>query len=89
MVLDIRSDLVRLFIDRFRDNSQTKAQQEQAAYAVSLYFELRKLGNETSQNLTTLQKAKIPVIATPDLIRGKQSPQSQLADSWGLLRRHA
>ena len=49
---DIRSDQVRLFIDKLREKRQTKAQQEQAAYAVSLYFELqRKPDNETPQNL--------------------------------------
>jgi hypothetical protein len=42
---------VRLFIDKLREKRQTKAQQEQAAYAVALYFELRKPGNETPQNL--------------------------------------
>ena len=47
-VPDIRSDQVRLFIDKLREKRQTKAQQEQAAYAVSLYFELqRKPDNET------------------------------------------
>jgi len=48
---DIRSDQVRLYIDKLREKRQTKAQQEQAAYAVALYFELRKSGNETPQNL--------------------------------------
>ena len=47
-VPDIRSDQVRLFIDKLREERQTKAQQEQAAYAVSLYFELqRRPDNET------------------------------------------
>ena len=87
-VPDIRSDQVRLFIDKLREKRQTEAQQEQAAYPVSLYFELqRKPDNGAPQNLTTSQKVKKPVIATPDLIRGKQSPPWQLADSWGLLRR--
>ena len=47
-VSDIRSHRVRLFIDKLREKRQTKAQQEQAAYAVSLYFELqRKPDHET------------------------------------------
>ena len=47
-VPDIRSDQVRLFIDKLREKGQTKAQQEQAAYAVSLYFESqRKPDHET------------------------------------------
>jgi hypothetical protein len=33
------------------------------------------------------QKVEKPVIATPDLIRGKQAPPVQLVDYWGLLRR--
>jgi hypothetical protein len=37
-----------LFIDKLLEKRQIKAQQEQAAYAVSLYFELqRKPNNET------------------------------------------
>ena len=41
-VPEARSDQVRLFIDKLREKRQTKAQQEQAAYAVSLYFELQR-----------------------------------------------
>jgi len=49
---DIRSDQVHLFIDKLREKRQTKVQQEQAAYTVSLYFELqRKSDNGTHQNL--------------------------------------
>ena len=44
-----RSDLVRLFIDKLREKKQTPAQQEQAAYAVSLYFEMqRRPGSENT-----------------------------------------
>ena len=39
---------MRLFIDNLREKRQTKAHQEQTAYAISLYFELqRKPDNET------------------------------------------
>jgi hypothetical protein len=49
---DIRTDQVRLFIDKFREKRQTKAQQELAAYTVSFYFEFQlKPDNETYQNL--------------------------------------
>ena len=69
-VPDIRSDQVRLFIDKLREKRQTKAQQEQAAYAVSLYVELqRKPDNETpsarfdteitSSSISQLQQAQI------------------------------
>jgi hypothetical protein len=37
-----RSDQVRLFIDKLREKRQTLDQQKQAAYAVSLYFELQQ-----------------------------------------------
>jgi hypothetical protein len=47
-VPDIRCDQVRLLIDKLREKRQSKAQQEQAAYAVSFYFELqRKPDNKT------------------------------------------
>jgi len=37
--------------------------------------------------LMTSQKVAKPVIATPDLMQGKQSPLWPVADYWGLLRR--
>jgi hypothetical protein len=37
--------------------------------------------------LMTAQKVDKPVTATPDLIRGKQSPSWPASDYWGLLRR--
>jgi len=37
-VPDIRSDQVRLFIDKFREKRQTKAQQEQASEFLSCLF---------------------------------------------------
>jgi hypothetical protein len=39
--------------------------------------------------LMATQRVEKLVIATPDLIRGKQSPPWQLADYRGLLRRFA
>jgi integrase len=50
-VPDIRSDQVRLFIDKLREKGQTKAQQEQAAYAVSLYFE----SQQANYDIRTIQ----------------------------------
>ena len=37
--------------------------------------------------LMTLKKVDKPVIATPDLMQGKQSPLWPVADYWGLVRR--
>ena len=39
-----RSDQVRLFIDKLREKKQTPFQQNQAAHAVSLYFEMLRKG---------------------------------------------
>jgi len=42
------SERVRLFVEKLRENKQSPEQQKQAAYAVSLYFEIqRKLDYET------------------------------------------
>jgi hypothetical protein len=41
-VPEARADQVRLFIDKLREKGQTPAQQNQAAHAVSLYFEMQR-----------------------------------------------
>ncbi len=47
-VPDTKSERVRLFIEKLREKKQTPDRQKQAAYAVSLYFEMqRKPDNET------------------------------------------
>jgi len=46
-----RSDQVRLFIDKLREKRQTLDQQKQAAYAVSLYFEMQQ-----AQDMSPFQK---------------------------------
>jgi len=47
---DSRSEQVRLFIEKLREKKQTPYQQKQAAYAVSLYFEMqRNLNHKTPQ----------------------------------------
>ncbi|MDP3014207.1 MAG: phage integrase N-terminal SAM-like domain-containing protein [Candidatus Subteraquimicrobiales bacterium] len=46
--LESKSDRVRSFIEKLKEKKQTPEQQKQAAYAVSLYFEiLRNLENKT------------------------------------------
>ena len=50
----VRSEQVRLFIDKLRQKRQTPLQQKQAAHAVSLYFEMvRKGGN--AEGVTTVR----------------------------------
>ena len=41
------SDLVRLFCEKLQVKKQSKAQREQAAHAVSLYFEMMRHDKET------------------------------------------
>ncbi len=43
-VPDARPDQVRLFIDKLREKNQTPFQQNQAAHAVSIYFEIQRKG---------------------------------------------
>jgi integron integrase len=43
-VPEARSDQVRLFVDKLREKRQTPVQQNQAAHAVSLYFEMQGKG---------------------------------------------
>ena len=43
-VPEARSDQVRLFIDKLREKKQTSFQQNQAAHAVSLYFQIQRRG---------------------------------------------
>lgn len=43
-VPEVRPDQVRLFIDKLREKRQTLFQQNQAAQAVSLYFEMQRKG---------------------------------------------
>jgi site-specific recombinase XerD len=43
-VPEARSEQVRLFIDKLREKKQTPFQQNQAAHAVSLYFQLQRRG---------------------------------------------
>ena len=43
-VPEARPDQVRLFIDKLREKNQTPFQQNQAAHAVSLYFEIQRKG---------------------------------------------
>ncbi|MDI6735410.1 MAG: hypothetical protein QME42_04315 [bacterium] len=46
---EARSDQVRLFIQKLQEKGQASFQQKQAAYAVSLYFEIHRKGkNEIS-----------------------------------------
>jgi hypothetical protein len=41
-VPEARADRIRLFIDKLREKRQTLFQQNQAAHAVSLYFEMQR-----------------------------------------------
>jgi hypothetical protein len=41
------SDRVRLFCEKLRDKKQSESQREQAAHAVSLYFEMKRTATET------------------------------------------
>ncbi|MDI6722713.1 MAG: integron integrase [Candidatus Aenigmarchaeota archaeon] len=71
---DSNSERVKLFIDKLRQKKQTPKQQEQAAHAVSLFFEVqRKLADETPAtrlNTETTVKATSP--STP-FIKGESS----------------
>ena len=71
---DSNSERVKLFIDKLRQKKQTPKKQEQAAHAVSLFFEVqRKLADETPAtrlNTETTVKATSP--STP-FIKGESS----------------
>ncbi len=66
-VPEAHSDQVRLFIRKLREKGQTSFQQKQAAYAVSLYFEMQsKDKNETlPASVDTKMTVKTPASSTP------------------------
>lgn len=81
-----RSDHVRLFIDKLREKKQTPAQQEQAAYAVSLYFEMqRKPDSENpSVHVNTETKVKAAPPSTPFINQGESSNNLSNAENESL-----
>ncbi len=76
---DSNSERVKFFIDKLRQKKQTPKKQEQAAHAVSLYFEMqRKPADETlATRLNTETTVKATSPSTPlrvvDLIKGESS----------------
>jgi len=57
-VLDANSDRVRLFCEKLREKKQSETQREQAAHAVSLYFEMKRQDMQTQpQGNTSLEGA--------------------------------
>ena len=76
---DSNSERVKLFIDKLRQKKQTPKKREQAAHAVSLYFEMqRKPADETlATRLITETTVKATSPSTPlrvvDLIKGESS----------------
>ncbi len=75
-----RSDCMRLFIDKLREKKQTPAQQEQAAYAVSLYFEMQRRPDSENPsvhvNAETIVKAAPP--SAPCINQGETHKTSNL-----------
>ena len=68
---EARSDQVRLFIDKLREKKQTLSQQNQAAHAVSLYFEMPRKGE--------IQEAA-DSDASPGSERGAEAGTSSVAE---------
>ena len=52
-VSEARPDQVRLFIDKLREQRQTLFQQNQAAHAVSLFFEMQRKRETPVANFNT------------------------------------
>jgi integron integrase len=61
-----RPDQVRLFIDKLREKRQTPAQQNQAAHAVSLYFEMQRQG-ETPVGDFNYDRAPSSILKPPQV----------------------
>jgi integron integrase len=65
-VPDSRPEQVRLFTEKLREKKQTADQLKQAAYAVSLYFEiLRKLNNTISTSTVDSENTSSPIAKPP------------------------
>jgi integron integrase len=65
-VPDSRPEQVRLFTEKLREKKQTADQLKQAAYAVSLYFEiLRKLNNTISTSTVDSGNTSSPIAKPP------------------------
>ena len=74
-VPEARPDQVRLFIDKLREKRQTPIQQNQAAHAVSLYFEMeRKRGTPVADFNTSTTTSFIP---EPQQVRERSPSLSQ------------
>jgi len=57
-VPDANSDRVRLFCEKLREKKQSETQREQAAHAISLYFEMKRQDMQTHpQGNTSLEEA--------------------------------
>jgi len=74
LVPDSRPEQVRLFTEKLREKKQTADQLKQAAYAVSLYFEiLRRIDNKTPlAQINTEKTLKATSPSTP-FIKGESS----------------
>ena len=76
-VPEVRPDQVRLFIDKLREKRQTLVQQNQAAHAVSLFFEMqRKRETQVADFNTDTTRSFIP---EPLQVREKNKPPKSLS----------
>ena len=82
-VPEARPDQVRLFIDKLREKKQTPFQQDQAAHAVSLYFEVQRKGkiqvpdSDASPGSESRPDAKTSSVQEPQQVQEGSLPLPQ------------
>ena len=62
---DARQERVRLFLAKLQEKQQTPAQQQQAAQAVALYFEVVREPARVAETLGALRGGEGPLAALP------------------------
>ena len=76
-VPEARPDRVRLFINKLREKKQTTSQQNQAAHAVSLYFEIQRKDAIQVADSHARSKSESGVNARASFVQEPQQPQER------------
>lgn len=64
---DDKPEKVRLFLEKLRSKKQTPTQCQQAAHAISLYFEIQNMEKQQGTSVDEPQKVQTPVVELPYL----------------------
>lgn len=77
-VPDSKSERVRLFIEKLKEKKQTQEQQKQAAYAVSLYFEVQRNFDNETPPANVITKTTLSSVSEPQ--QPKRASKAEYAE---------